>query len=108
MITIPESMEWVYQDRGGVEPSIVRKFEQVCFKLLLGKRTLEAWLYELNTRWLPDRKQFILVDPNDPVDAFAQLKEFFAASEYDIILTVKRDPEERRKSMHVVAKVEAV
>ncbi len=95
MITISGSMEWVYHDRGKVEASLVRKYQEICWNILWRQlrpeHKLESIIYELNSRWLPDGKQIVLVTPKDPVAMVSLMKNILAHTNYDIKLTIKDD-----------------
>lgn len=88
-IIITDSMEWVYHDRGKIESSLVRKYEEECYKLLVDKRSLDGFIYELNTRWFPDGKQIVLFNPNDPIQMFRQIRQIYRNTNFDIELKIK-------------------
>ncbi len=100
MITITNSMEWVYHDRGRTEASLVRKYQEVCWSLLWRQlrpeHKLESIIYELNTTWLPDGKQIILVTPKDPVAMVSAMKDLLVRTNYDVTLTIKDAPTHTR------------
>lgn len=89
MIQITNSQEWVYHDRGGKEPTLIRKFQKACWEVLFPKKSKKDIVHDLNNKYLPCDLKLVVFDLNEPEKAFDQLKELMAHTEYDIELFIK-------------------
>jgi len=89
MIQIPHSQEWVYHERGGKEPTLIRKFQKVCWELLFPKKPNKDIIHDLNNKYLPCSIKLVVFDMADPVEAYVQLKELLTNTEYDIDIFIK-------------------
>jgi len=86
---ITDAMEWVTHERGVAEETLARKYQKACWDRLFGGRKLSYIVYELNTRWLPDGKKIVLLNPSDPVELVSIVQELLVGTDYEVKLTIK-------------------
>lgn len=84
-----KSQEWVYHDRGGKEPGLVRKFQKEAWDMLFKQKNEKDIIHDLNHKFLPCNIRIIVFDINDPIESYNQLKELFQKTKFDIHLTSK-------------------
>lgn len=84
MESITHAQNWVHHDRGGKEPTLIRKFQKQCWDILFPKRDKKAIIHDLNNKYLPCDTKLIVFDMEDPIEAFNQLKELFKYTEFDV------------------------
>lgn len=84
------SNEWVYHFRGGKEPELIRRWQKSCWDMLFKKRDNKALIHELNNKFMPSNIKLVVFDLNDPIEAYNQLKELMAYTEFDIQLLSKK------------------
>lgn len=83
------AQNWVHHDRGGKEPTLIRKFQKLCWDALFPKKDKKVIVHDLNNKYLPCDTKLIVFDMTDPIEAYNQLKELFQVTEYDIDIFVK-------------------
>lgn len=83
------SQEWVYHDRGGKEPELVRKFQKECWDKLFKNKKTDVVVHDLNNKFLPCNIKMIVFNMNDPIESYRQLKELFDQTKFDIHITAK-------------------
>lgn len=89
MLQITESQEWVHHERGGSEPSLIRKFQKVAWDLLFKGKEKKALIHDLNHKYLPSNLKIVIFDLESPEECFSTMKELFSHTDYDIHLTLK-------------------
>ena len=83
------SQEWVYHDRGGTEPELVRKFQKEAWDMLFKNKDTLHIVHDLNHKFLPCNIKMIVFNINDPIESYRLLKELFQETKFDIHLTAK-------------------
>jgi len=91
METISHAQNWVHHDRGGKEPTLIRKFQKSAWDILFPKKSTKDILHDLNHKYLPCNIKLIQFDINDPIEAYNQLKELFKSTDYGIEIFAKQN-----------------
>lgn len=89
MQEITNSQEWVYHDRGGKEPGLIRKFQKVAWDLLFSKKKDKDIIHDLNNKYLPTNLKLFVYDANNPEESLHILKEMLFSTDYRIEISVK-------------------